>query len=203
MKNYNNEEVLVQYFDYMKSEEATVVFIVKNLVADVDTKKKWIDVVNFDTYGTRGDKIAFNFMVVELFDRKLFPKYPKDAGISLKKAITWKTAHDDIAMQHSKGVKGIKFLITCKLFDENRGKKETRLLPYWNEEYGGFDYTGRVKTTTIAKQFNLEPKWSYKITGVRKISDNQFKFMCKNYDSKIYPRILSEKYVKKDWFLEK
>ena len=203
MENYNNEDVLAQYFDYMKSEEATVVFIVKNLIADVDTNRKWIDVVSFDSYGTRGDKIAFNYIVIELFDRKMFPKYPKGAETRLKKAITWKTAHEDIAKQRTIGVKGIKFLITCKLFDKNRGKKETRLLPYWNEEYGGFDYTGRVTTTTIAKQFNLEPKWSYKITGVRKISDNQFKFIRKNYDSKIYPRISKGKFVKINWFLDK
>lgn len=202
MGKYDDKIVLEQYFNYLKSEEATIVFITKNLIDRLNTKKKWIDVVDFDTYGSKGDKIALNYMIVELFVRKIYPKYPKGADVKLKKAITWKTAHDDIANQRFSGVRGTKYLITCHLFNKNRGKKVTRLLSYWNEEYGGFDYTGRVPTTTISREFDKKPDWQYRITGIRKINENQFKTIQENYHKKIYPRIIREKYVKIDWFLE-
>lgn len=197
-----DQTVLKKYVDYLKTEEATIVFIVKNLVDSLDTKRKWIDVVDFDAYGSKGDKIAFNYIIVELFERKLFPKYPKGADIKLKKAITWKTAHDDVTKQRSNGVRGTMFLITCHLYNKNRGKKVTRLLSNWNEKYGGFDYTGRVPTTTISREFDMEPHWQYKITGKRKINVNQFKSIQENYNNKIYPRIIHEKFLKIDWFLE-
>jgi hypothetical protein len=71
MTMYKNEEVLTAYQGYLKTEEATIVFIAKNLVKDLDTKKKWIHVVDFDCWGIRGRKFAFNYFIVELFDRKL------------------------------------------------------------------------------------------------------------------------------------
>ena len=71
MTMYKNEEVLRAYLGYMRTEEPTIVFIAKNLVKDLDTKKKWIHVVDFDYWGIRGAKSAFNYIIVELFDRKL------------------------------------------------------------------------------------------------------------------------------------
>lgn len=205
MEKYNNKAVLEKYYHYLetKSEEAAIVFIVQNLVDSLDTKKKWIDVVDFDTYGSRVGKMAFNYIIVELFERKIHPKYPKGADAKLKKAITWKTAHEDMMNQRSNGIKGTLFLITCKLFNKNKGKQVTRLLPHWNEEYGGFDYTGKVPTTTIARKFDMEPEWHYKITGTQKINKNQFRCIQENYDNEIYPRIIHEQFVKIDWFLEK
>ncbi len=197
----NEAKYLNDYFDYLKSEEATIVNIVKNLVKDLNTKKKWVDVVDFDCWGSRGGKYAFNYIVVELFDRKIYPKYPHNADLNIKKAITWKTCHDDIEKQRSKGIKGTMFLITCHLFNKNRGKKLKKIFHNWNEEYGGFDYTGRVPTTTITRQIELEPDWKYSITGCRKINNNRLKYIKRNYKH-IYDRILDEKLVLIDWFFE-
>lgn len=202
MGPYNEKMVLKEYFDYAKSEEATIVYITKNLVDSLNTKNKWIDVVSFDRYSSKGGKFAFNYMIVELFERKIQPNYPKSASINIKKAITWRTAHDDILKQRSNGIRGTMYLITCKLINKNRGKKEIRLLPYWNEEYGGFDYTGRVPTTTISREFDMEPAWHYIITGKQKINLQQFNTIQEHYTNKIYPRIINEKFAKIDWFLE-
>ena len=57
MKNnvkLNEKKVLNEYFDYLKSDEAAIVYIMKNLVNNLDSKRKWIDVVDFDCWGSRG-----------------------------------------------------------------------------------------------------------------------------------------------------
>ncbi|WP_318509138.1 hypothetical protein [Bacillus sp. T3] len=54
---FNEEKILNEYFDYLKSEEATIVYITKNLVKGIDTKKKWIDVIDFDCWGSIGKKL--------------------------------------------------------------------------------------------------------------------------------------------------
>jgi hypothetical protein len=202
MAEYNDAEVLKEYFGYLKSEEATIVSITKNLVKNLDTKKKWIDVVAFDSWGSKGEKLAFNYIIVELFETKIYPKYPKGADLRLRKAITWKTAHDDIDQQRSKGIRGSNLLITCYLYNRNKGKKETLLLGNWNEEYGGFDFTGKVPTTTTARKIDMEPEWVYRITGNRQISDYEIQYIRKNYDQ-IYAHILQEKHVMIDWLFEK
>jgi hypothetical protein len=202
MAIYNDEEVLKQYFNYVTSEEATIVFIAKNLVNDLYTKKKWVDVVGFDCGVQKGKRFAFNYIVVELFEKKIYPKYPKDADSSLKRAITWQTAHNDIEQQRSKGIRGPMFLITCHLYNRNKGKEETLLFHNWNEEYGGFDHTGKVPTTTITREVEMKPEWEYRITGNREIDDNKFQYIQQNY-KQIFIRILQEKRVMIDWFFEK
>jgi hypothetical protein len=146
MKNnvkLNEGKVLNEYFDYLKSEEATIVYIVKNLVNSLGTKKKWIDVVDFECRGSKGGKPDFKYFVVELFDRRIFPKYPDNASSQLKKALTWETCHNDIGQQKSKGIRGPIFLVTCYLFNKNKAKVGTKL--------------------------ELKPEWEYRVTGCRKM----------------------------------
>jgi hypothetical protein len=102
----NEKKVVNDYFDYLKSDEAAIVYIAKNLVNNLDTKKKWIDVVDFDCWGSKGGMPAFNYIVVELFDRMIFPDYPNNENSQLKRAITWRTCNNDISQQRSKGIRG-------------------------------------------------------------------------------------------------
>jgi hypothetical protein len=197
----NEKKVLNEYFDYLKSDESAIVYIVKNLVKNLDSKRKWIDVVDFDCWGSRGDKPAFNYIIVELFDRMIFPEYPNNANSQLKKAITWRTCHNDISQQRSKGIRGEVFLITCHLFNKNRGKIVTKLFYNWNVEYGDFDYSGKVPTTTIRRKVQVEPEWEYRITGCRKINYKRLKYIKENYEH-IYERILDEKHVLIEWFFD-
>ena len=67
------------YLDYIDSGESAAVYIVKNIVKSLDTKNMWVDVVSINTYYKRGSgNIAFNWIIVELFPRKIKPKYDTD-----------------------------------------------------------------------------------------------------------------------------
>lgn len=213
MYTKDEEALLKQYRDYAKSYEATIVFIVRDSTK-IDTTDKWIDVISFDSYGEKCIKynkeykycekeaFLFNYIMVELFDKKMHPKYPKDASVELKRAITWETAHADIKQQRTDGVRGPMFLATCPLINKNRGKKETKYFNNWNDEYGGFDHTGKVPTTTIAREVDMEPEWAYLITSSRRINDKQKNYILSHYNPDILPRINKEKRVSLDWFFE-
>ncbi|MVX65903.1 hypothetical protein GKZ28_19685 [Clostridium chromiireducens] len=166
----NNEyELKREYSIYTRTDEAAAVYYVRELVESIDTQGKWIDIIFSDRYYSNYDeKPAFKKVIVELFKRKINPKYPKDADMDLKRAITWKAAHEDIEKQRNSGIVGSLFEVTGVYYNKNRGKFENKSFDYWNEEYGGFDYTGKVPTTTIVRRVEMGPKWIYKITGVKK-----------------------------------
>lgn len=92
-------------------------------------------------------------------------------------------------------------LVTCPLLNLNRGKKETIYQDFWNEEYGGFDHTGKVPTTTKSKIVEMKPNWEYQITGAIQIDDLRLKHIRNNY-SDIYECIQNNKRVKKEWFMD-
>lgn len=165
----NENELKREYWLYTKTDEAAAVYYIRDLVESIDTKGKWIDIIFSDRYYSDYDKKpAFKKVIVELFERKIKPKYPKDADIDLIKAITWKVAHEDIEKQRNSGVLGSLFEVTGVYYNKNRGKFENKSIDHWNEEYEGFDYTGKVPTTTIIRRVEMEPKWIYIITGVKK-----------------------------------
>jgi hypothetical protein len=62
---------------------------------------------------------------------------------------------------------------TCQLYNRNKGKKKRQEIPYWNEEYGGFDFTGKVPTTIVVRMRDMEVDWAYKVNGCRKINDSR------------------------------
>jgi hypothetical protein len=164
--------LLKKYEAYQKSEESFIVSMIKVHVKDLDTINKWIDVVDYDCCRWINEKPCFKYIIFELFDRKIKPKYPPKADIHLKRALTWNVSHEDIDNQKSNGIKGPLFLVTCSLINVNHGKKSLKSFDYWNEEYGGFDHTGKVPTTTIIKEVDMKPKWENKITSLKQI-DNQ------------------------------
>ena len=49
-------------------------------------------------------KIAFNWIIVELFPRKIKPKYDTDPDYN--RYLTWLTAHEDIEKQRDSGFHG-------------------------------------------------------------------------------------------------
>lgn len=160
-----------EYSRYSKTDEAAAVFFVKKLVFTIDTKGKWIDVISSERYDCYDNKPAFKNVKIELFERKIKPKYPRDADEMLIRAITWKAAHEDIGKQRSCGIRGPLFEITGCSYNKNKGKFENKSFDNWNEEYGGFDHTGKVPTTSITLRVRMEPEWIYRITGVRRIAD--------------------------------
>ena len=65
-----------EYISYIDSGESEAVFIVRDIVNSIDTKGKWIDVISLNKYYKRGAgyRMAFNWIIVELFPRKMQPK---------------------------------------------------------------------------------------------------------------------------------
>lgn len=171
MTKNKNELLKEEYHLYLRSDEAAAVYFVKNLVNGIDTEGKWIDVINEERYPDVNDKPVFKNVVIELFERKIKPKYPKDADVMLTRAITWEAAHKDINEQRSHGIHGPVFEVTGCRYNKNKGKYETRSFANWNEEYGGFDHTGEVPTTTITRRVKMEPEWVYRITGIKRIDN--------------------------------
>lgn len=201
------KSLLERYSSYTRTEESKVVFLVKSFSKELDTKSKWVDVVSYDYRYRDYGKSGFNYLIVELFDRKILPKYPKktkdqtDGEYSaLCRAITWEVSHEDIHKQRSEGIRGPIYLFVLSLYNKNRGKKIIIEKPFWNEEYGGFDHTGKVPTTTKKFEEDMEPDWDYRIVGLREINDVVSDQIRRCFDKYIYEKILAERRIDLEWF---
>lgn len=205
--NYKYKDLVDKYKDYLKSTEASAVYLVKKYVQQIEAGKKWIDIVSCDSYYHRTEKPAFNYIIIEIFDKKKFPVYP----IKLKnqndfeyrqicKAITWNVSHDDINAQRIKGLRGSIYLVLIPLYNKNRGKKVIIEKSFWNEEYGGFDYTGKVPTTIKKIEKDMEPEWDYYVKAFKKITDKDIKRIENYFHSYIGPKIIEERRNLIEWY---
>ncbi len=201
------KELVDKYKDYLKSSEALAVYLVKSYVRQVDTRNKWIDIVNSSTWEHRSGKTAFNYIIIEVFDRMKHPIYPKrtdqmdDYGYrQICKAITWEVSHDDIRDQRERGIRGQLFLTIVPIYNKNKGKKVVIEKPFWNEEYGGYDYTGNVPTTTKKIEKDMEPDWDYFVKACKQITDVDVDRITKYFDSYILPRIHQERNNRIKWY---
>ncbi len=126
----------VEYISYVESGESAAVFVVRDIVRSINTTGMWIDVLDLEGYKNKDDRWDFKYIDVELFPRRLHPKYPASASEEDKKYITWKTANEDIAEQRSHGYNGSKFRINPKLVDRNKRKncreKKVSYQPQWD-----------------------------------------------------------------------
>lgn len=207
MKNNKYKELLAKYKDYLNSTEALAVYIAKTYVNVLDTNKKWVDIISNDTWKHKSGITAFNYLIVEIFDKKKYPIYPvKTDQVSeheyrqICKALTWKVSHKDIEIQRNNGIKGHFYLIIVQLFNKNQGKKVIIEKPFWNEEYGGFDYTGKVPTTTKKIEKDMEPEWDYSIKICKKISELDVERIEKYFHAYILPKIHEERRNLIDWY---
>ena len=201
------KELVDKYEDYLKSSEALAVYIIKAYVHQVDTRNKWIDIVNSSTWEHRSSKTAFNYLIVEIFDRIKHPIYPKRTDQmddyeyrQICKAITWEVSHDDIRDQRERGIRGQLFLTIVPIYNKNKGKKVVIEKPFWNEEYGGFDYTGKVPTTTKKIEKDMDPDWDYFVKACKQITEMDVDRITKYYDMYISPKIYEERNNLIDWY---
>lgn len=115
--------------------------IVRDIVRNINTKNKWIDVVSMDTYSSSYFDFDFNWIIVELFPRMTRPQYkeyleilPSDDYFSKREKeitnreireenrhITWQISHNDIAAHRSKNYQGEKFIVLCQLNNKRTG----------------------------------------------------------------------------------
>lgn len=199
--------LLKQYSEYISSEESIAVFLVRYYVDKLDTKTKWIDVVSSDYWDHKSGLTGFNYLIVEIFDRKVQPIYPKKTDDMddfeykrICKAITWEVSHQDIHDQRTKGIRGPMYLLTVSIYNKNRGKKIIEMKPFWNEEYGGFDHTGKVPTTEKAVEKDMEPEWIYRVSDPRQITDADDERIRKYFYNYIYDKIQAERRVDLEWY---
>lgn len=171
------------YISYVNSGESAAVYIVRDVANDVNTDGMWIDIISFNTYQKRGakDRWAFNWIIAELFPRKLIPEYiDENSGYGdryireYNRYLTWSTAHKDIDRQRRGGYHGPKYMVLCDLININSNKFKIRTIyakKYWEpqEAYRNMD----IKEP-------LEPEWTYKIRTVKKVNYRQVKYIEDN-----------------------
>lgn len=169
MKDWKHD---TEYISYIESGESAAVFIVRDIVNSIDTKGKWVDVISLNTYYKRGagDRMAFNWIIVELFPRKMQPKYDKNDSAH-NRYLTWVTAHEDIAKQRQAGFHGEKYLVLCNLYNKNKNKFTTHTIiarKYWEpmEAYRPMEVKDPV-----------EPEWEYRIQAVKKVNAKQVSYI--------------------------
>lgn len=180
MKDWKHDS---EYISYIESGESAAVFIVRDIVNSIDTKGKWVDVISFNTYYKRGagDRMAFNWIIVELFPRKMQPKYDKNDSAH-NRYLTWVTAHEDIAKQRQAGFHGEKYLVLCNLYNKNKNKFTTHTIiarKYWEpmEAYRPMDVKDPV-----------DPEWEYRIQAVKRVNAKQVSYI-QNHEWKLEEKI--------------
>lgn len=169
MKDWKHDS---EYISYIESGESAAVFIVRDIVNSIDTKGKLVDVISLNTYYKRGagDRRAFNWIIVELFPRKMQAKYDKNDSAH-NRYLTWVTAHGDIAKQRQAGFHGEKYLVLCNLYNKNKNKFTTHTIiarKYWEpmEAYRPMDVKDPV-----------DPEWEYRIQAVKKVNAKQVSYI--------------------------
>lgn len=180
MKDWKHDS---EYISYIESGESAAVFIVRDIVNSIDTKGKWVDVISLNTYYKRGagDRMAFNWIIVELFPRKMQPKYDKNDSAH-NRYLTWVTAHEDIAKQRQAGFHGEKYLVLCNLYNKNKNKFTTHTIiarKYWEpmEAYRPMDVKNPV-----------DPEWEYRIQAVKRVNAKQVSYI-QNHEWKLEEKI--------------
>ncbi|MCM1212458.1 MAG: hypothetical protein NC318_12740 [Blautia sp.] len=160
------------YISYIESGESAAVFIVRDIVNSVDTKGKWIDVISLNTYAKKGagSRKAFNWIIVEIFPRKMTPKYDSQ-DLAHNKYLTWVTACEDIEKQRQAGFHGKKYLVLCNLCNKNKNIFITRTIiakKYW-EPMDAY--------RPMEKKEPVKPEWEYRIQAVKKVNSKQVKYI--------------------------
>lgn len=114
------------YEDYVHSNEALGVYIIRDVVKKINTKGYWIDIVEHDnnTPNNYGDKYSQDLHIVcRLYPRITKPVYPPkpitddDYLLELWQreidAITWKASREDIDFWKCEGHTGYKKTAVC------------------------------------------------------------------------------------------
>lgn len=185
MEKEKRKKYSPEYISYVERGDSAAVFITRDIVNSIDTRKKWIDVVEinaFDYYDEEDNaRKDFNYFIVELFPRITTPDYSNVADEEDRKYITWKTAIDDITVQRAKGYVGPKFLILARLW-KKRVLKGTEMALYNKAEHrflpGLKQYPNAL--TEYRKKKIYEIEYTYSIKAVKTLSKNEYDYIEKN-----------------------
>lgn len=151
-----------KYRKYAQSEEAYAVLFTKKYL-NMSTNM-WINIVDCRApkYYEISD-LEFKYVLCELFDRKIIPKYPnrrefskENDYISTCRAITWDVANKDILEQKNRGVKGPQYLIEGVKYNRNK-----------NKSYFVDDAPEEIKALERNLNDRTDPLWSIALKYVR------------------------------------
>jgi hypothetical protein len=168
-----------EYISYVERGDSAAVFIVRDIVVEIETSNMWVDVVDLSA-SKKNNQFEFNYIIVEIFKRKIKPLYPEKDEFNgfdyteTCKYITWETANRDIQEQKSKKFIGPKYLILCSLINKNKGKWIIEDA-VWNKKFQRWvnkDWIMTSECVVKKKKIFVPPEkndWSYQIDAVRKL----------------------------------
>jgi hypothetical protein len=152
----------------------------------------WVDVVDLSA-SKKNDQFEFNYIIVEIFKRKIKPLYPaKDEFDRFDytetcKYITWETANRDIQEQKSKKIIGPKYLVLCTLINRNKGKWIIEDA-VWNKTFQRWVNKDWIMTPAcvVKKRKRYVPPekndWYYQINAVKKLRNFEVEYIKVNRD---------------------
>lgn len=171
------------YIKYLERSESTALLIIRDLVKNIDTKKKWIDVRFIEKRFLSHYDRDFSFIIVELFLRKQKPIYPnkmvEETDFDYKNRtayITWQTATADINHQRSQGINGDVYIVLPCLKNEREDMYDKHYIA-WDNAHRHFK---RVRKSNEYVNILVPPKWSYDIIAAKKINHQQLRYIEKN-----------------------
>jgi hypothetical protein len=174
-----DEKLLKRYREYARTDNARAVIFAKTHVAKA--KGHWVDISSSRLYEMSPDNLHFRFVRGGLYTRKLHPQYPAKSICTINgkfdereyylmvRAITWETAHIDIAQQKALRIQPLKFEITGVSYDKNKD----------NKSYFKDDAPLEIKALALnlsdrtnplwdkAAQYVMEPEYVYEVSQVR------------------------------------
>ncbi|WP_416144559.1 hypothetical protein [Planococcus koreensis] len=179
----NSRQYDAAYIEYVKSSESTAVLIVRDMVKDIDTKGKWIDVRHMEKRFLSHSEGDFSFIIVELFSRKQKPSYPKQKAEETNSDyknriayITWQTATADIHHQRTQGISGDVYIVLPCLKNEHESTYEKHYI-VWDNSHRHFK---RVRESNQYVNILKPPLWRYDIVATKKINHQQLRYIEKN-----------------------
>lgn len=171
MKNKNKVIHDPEYISYVENGESAVVFITRDVVRSINTRGKWIDVIDSEGEENSSGRWDFKWFVVELFPRQTKPVYPENCSREEMNYITWQTAHKDIDKLRRKNFHGDQYKVRCRLVNRNKGKTKT-VTALWNRTFERFvpEEWKNSSCEYRKRKVPLKPDWQYYILSVEKLS---------------------------------
>lgn len=159
-----------EYISYVENGDSSAVFIIRDIVTQIDTNNKWVDVIDKKGQKNKDSKWDFSEITVEIFPRKIKPFYPEGASDEEKKYITWETANRDIGEQRKLGHRGPKYKVYPKLVNRNAGKTKT-VKKVWNKTFQRYVPWKWKNSSCEIREVKVpeKPDWIYKIVSVKKL----------------------------------
>lgn len=159
------------YLAYLENEESTAVLITRDWTDQLDTRGKWIDIVNLYStdYTSHGNLKDIREIIVELFPRRTKPDYSKAVTREDKRYLTWLTANQDIEYLRNHGYHGPQYIIHPVIVRNPRREYhwETK---WWNPRFDR--YVPREWGVEGCEKRRVKvytgPKWIYQVKNVKK-----------------------------------